>query len=169
MSHAGLPIGLAFYTPECKHPTNEAGWTCNHCRRLAVLSPRAPKKPRAQVLDADEEYVDTSRAEADDDALGIHRNQLATFRRNVRAGEARAPLAPPAPPPSGRIVKECRCCGAKHTHEAWLRLDILEVKETTEDGIVELHDMRNCSCGSTLLLVSEREKGTGIYYRGGGR
>lgn len=120
-------------------------------------------KPADAYLAA-EAKVDASIA-----ALNLPHETLRSKVEKWTAANGRPELAPPAPPPSGFVLKSCRCCGRDFTHEAWLKLKLLEVKETTEDGVVELHDMRNCECGSTLLLVSEREKGTGIYYRGGGR
>lgn len=86
-------------------------------------------------------------------------------RKHERRAKSLAPM--PAPSKPEPVLKTCGCCKQTFTHAQWLRLDMLEVKEVTEDGVVELHDMRNCECGSTLLMISEREKGTGIYYREG--
>lgn len=224
------PVRLSLYTERCTHPTNEAGWICEHChhipRRMSGCIDEAPANHilsdsielyarRTGPLTIAETYRNADvTAQCDlcerrmlkrhllfvvklgvtkcfngcattarmEEELRVAKNATEREREDVsgamaaaralnRKYERRASLAPaPAPVPTPKpspVLKTCRCCGAKYTHADWLRLPMLSVSEVTEDGVVELHDMRNCACGSTLLMISEREKGTGIYYREG--
>lgn len=63
-------------------------------------------------------------------------------------------LSPPviryAPPP---IVKSCACCGRTFTASSWLSLKYVGQQDDGEGGWLNL---RNCPCGSTLAVESER-------------
>ncbi len=52
----------------------------------------------------------------------------------------------------GCILKTCKTCGAKYTPSAWMQLIQVGYQKSEDmDG-----EMRNCSCGSTLLLITRR-------------
>jgi len=51
--------------------------------------------------------------------------------------------------------KACKCCGALYTVETFGRLTLCGHKETVDDGVKYLETLRNCTCGSTLMVGTE--------------
>jgi hypothetical protein len=105
------------------------------------------------------------RTEASIDALHLpHETLRSKLAKFSESRESRVLLAPVV---DSKIINTCRCCGRADTHETWSTLKLLSAKDVTDEGVTTHEEMRNCVCGSTRMVVSDRE-GL-VYYRGGGQ
>ena len=62
------------------------------------------------------------------------------------------------------IVKVCPTCSATYTQAAWERLELkgeMDDRASSADG--ERLELRNCSCGSTIAIVLERNGGPVLW------
>ncbi len=70
------------------------------------------------------------------------------------------------------IVKRCGCCGRSYDRAGWSQLSFLHTQVIEADGEtgapVELHEVRNCVCNSTIMadvrvLMTDEEKKEGVW------
>lgn len=163
----GVPANLPPLSASEMHRDKTVTRTCSHCGRRMLCRDLVESRQGIRCINKTKcalanGVVDTSldeRAEADDDAQGIHRNQLANFRRGARAGRPVAPVR--AADADATIIKTCTCCARTFTRAQWRALELLSAQDVTDEGVTTHEEMRNCGdCGSTLMVVSDRERTT---------
>lgn len=104
------------------------------------------------------------RTEASIDALLL---PAETTRSRMAKWRAANGVPERAPAADTEVINQCRCCGRAFTRTTWATLKLLSAKEVVDEGVTTFEEMRNCVCGSTRMVVSDRE-GL-VYYRGGAK
>jgi len=51
------------------------------------------------------------------------------------------------------IIKICSCCGKSYTRAAWKKLPLVAANYDVVGDGVEVLELRNCSCNSTISIV----------------
>lgn len=169
----GMPTDLPPLSAAEHHRDRTVTRTCSHCGRRMLCRDLVDSRSGIRCLNktkcnaANGGDFDEVAERAEREAYLSHapsetlRSKMATWRA------ANGTHVAAAPTPTGNVISTCGCCGRTDTHESWATLKFLDAKDVTDEGVTTHEEMRNCVCGSTRMVVSDRE-GL-VYYRGGGQ